>query len=133
MSNNKNDNKSLFLYAGLIFVVAVLLIILSFFGQTNLKKNQPVVDEPVPEAGITERAAVLSEENKNLIEENKQLKEQNKQLVEKQTANDLLLSANGYMSLGNAAKAGEMLSAVDYETLTSDQKIIYDNVKKSLE
>lgn len=133
MSNNKNDNKSIFLYAGLIFVVAVLLIILSFFGQTNLKKNQPVVDEPVvPEAGITERAAILSEENKNLIEENKQLKAQNEQLLEKQTANDLLLSAYGYMSLGNSAKAGEMLSAVVYEILTADQKIIYDTVKKSL-
>lgn len=134
MNNNKNDNKSIFLYAGLIFVVAVLLIILSFFGQTNLIKHQPVVDEPVvPETGITERAAVLSEENKNLIEENKQLKEQNEQLLEKQTANDLLLSAYGYMSLGNSAKAGEMLGAVIYETLTSDQKMIYDNVKKSLD
>lgn len=134
MSNNKNDNKSLFLYAGLIFVVAILLIILSFFGQTNLKKNQPVVDEPVvPETGITERAAVLSEENKNLIEENKQLKQQNEQLIEKQTENDLLLSAYGYMSLDNFAKAGEMLGAVNYENLTADQKIIYDTVKKSLE
>ncbi len=133
MSNNKNDNKSLFLYAGLIFVVAILLIILSFFGQTNLKKSQPVVDEPVvPETGITERAAVLSEENKNLIEENKQLKQQNEQLIEKQTENDLLLSAYGYMSLDNSAKAGEMLGAVNYETLTADQKIIYDIVKKSL-
>lgn len=132
-NNNKNDNKSLFLYAGLIFFVAVLLIILSFFGQTNLKKNQPVVDEPVSETGITERTAILSEENKNLIEENKQLKQQNEQLIEQKTANDLLLSANGYLSLGNKAKAGEMLAAVEYEGLSSDQKIIYDNIKKSLD
>lgn len=132
MSNKKNDNQSLFIYTGLIFFVALLLIILSFFGQKNLKKNQPKVDEPAPEAGISERAAILSEENKNLIEENKQLKEQNTILIEKQTANDLLLSAYGYMSLGNNAKAGEMLLAVNYELLTSDQKIIYDNIKKVL-
>ena len=37
--SNKNDNKSLFIYTALIFVVAVLLIILSFFGQTNLQKK----------------------------------------------------------------------------------------------
>ena len=37
---NKNDNKSLFLYTALIFFVAVVLIILSFFGQTNLQKKQ---------------------------------------------------------------------------------------------
>lgn len=133
MSNNKNDNKSIFLYAGLIFFVAGILIILSFLGQTNLKKNQPVVDEPVVETGITERTAILSEENKNLIEENKQLKQQNEQLIEQKTANDLLLSANGYLSLGNKAKAGEMLVAVNYELLSADQKIIYDNIIKELD
>lgn len=132
-NNNKNDNKSVFLYAILIFVVAILLIILSFFGQTNLKNNQPVVDDPpVQETGIAEKAAVLSEENKALMEENMQLKAQNEALLEKQTANDLLLSANGYMTLGNMAKAGEMLDAVQYELLTSDQKIIYDNIKNKL-
>ena len=131
--SNKNDNKSLFLYTGLIFFVAVVLIILSFFGQTNLKKNQPKVDEPSPDAGITERTAVLSEENKNLIEENKQLKSQNEGLIEKQAQNDILLSAYGYMSLGNSAKAGEMLAAVNYETLTGDQKIIYDAVKSNIQ
>ena len=32
---NKNDNKSMFLYTALIFIVAVLLIIFSFLGQNN--------------------------------------------------------------------------------------------------
>ena len=131
--SNKNDNKSLFLYTGLIFFVAVVLIILSFFGQTNLKKNQPKVDEPSPDAGITERTAVLSEENKNLIEENKQLKSQNEGLIEKQAQNDILLSAYVYMSLGNSSKAWEMLAAVNYESLTGDQKILYDAVKSNLQ
>ena len=35
---NKNDNKSMFLYTALIFIVAVLLIIFSFLGQTNMQK-----------------------------------------------------------------------------------------------
>ena len=43
---NKNDNKSMFLYTALIFIVAVLLIIFSFLGQTNMQKNQPQVSEP---------------------------------------------------------------------------------------
>lgn len=134
--NNKNDNKSLFMYAALIFFVAVILIILSFFGQTNLAKNQPQVEETNVEqtqSGITERAAVLSEENKNLLEKNKQLEEENEKLQQKQLTNDILLSANGYITAGNTAKAYEMLNAVNYDELTSDQQIIYDNVKKIID
>ena len=132
---NKNDNKSLFLYTSLIFIVAILLIILSFSGQINLQKNRTQI-EPNSEStnsGITERAAVLSDENKNLIEENNKLKEENKELQKKQTMNDILLSANGYFILGDNAKAYEMLNAVIYDELSADQKIIYDNIKAAID
>lgn len=134
---NKNDNKSLFLYTALIFFVAVVLIILSFFGQTNLQKKQPKVEENTEQtqavSGITEKAAILSEENKNLLEENNKLKAENKELIKKQAANDLLLSANGYFTLGNNAKALEMLNAVNYDELSVDQKLIYDNIKTNIQ
>lgn len=131
---NKNDNKSMFIYAALIFFVAVILIILSFFGQTHLEKNMPKIDENTEQTqGITERAALLSEENKNLLEENKSLKEENEELQNKLTENDLLLSANGYFQAGNNAKAFEMLNAVHYDNLSGDQKIIYDNIKNNLQ
>ncbi|MCH5209514.1 MAG: hypothetical protein J1F01_00980 [Oscillospiraceae bacterium] len=84
-------------------------------------------------SGITERAAVLSEENKNLIEENNKLKAENKELQEKQTINDILLSANGYFILGDNAKAYEMINAVIYDNLSADQKIIYDNIKSGID
>ena len=39
MKEKKNkQNNSLFIYTALIFVVALLFIILAFFGQTNLTK-----------------------------------------------------------------------------------------------
>lgn len=137
MATNKNNNKSLFLYTGLIFVVAVLLILLSFFGQMNLQKNQPKTEETeeVTQAntGITERAAVLSEENKNLLEENTQLKQENEELLEKIVQNDILLAANGYYSLGANDKALERLLAVDYDRLTTDQQMIYNAVKEGIE
>lgn len=137
MAENKNNNKSLFLYTGLIFIVAVLLIILSFFGQLNLQKNQPKTEEAEDVAqastGITERAAVLSEENKNLIEENSQLKQENYDLTEKVTQNDTLLAANGYFTLGANDKALEMLLAVEYDKLSSDQQMIYDAIKEGLD
>lgn len=146
----KNNNKSLFLYTSLIFIVAILLIIIAFFGQTNMQKNQPVVDiqETAQPSGngIAERASVLSEENRLLLEKNTKLEEElrsknaiisgieneNFNLNEKIRQNDLLLQANGYLTVGNFEKSAEALNKVDYESLSSDQQIIYNNVKKRL-
>ena len=138
---NKNDNKSMFLYTALIFIVAVLLIIFSFLGQTNMQKNQPQVSEsPDKEMSISEKASILSvennsnlkKENQELSEENIQLKSDNESLVQKQSQNDLLLSANGYFTLGNNSMALETLDKVNYNDLSSDQKIIYDNIKNNI-
>lgn len=141
---NKNDNKSLFLYTALIFFVAIVLIILSFFGQTNLKKNQPEIEQNTEQSqavsGITEKAAILSEENKVLLEQNKTLtaenealKAENEALVKKQNTNDILLSSYGYYTLGNNEKALELLKAVNYAELSSDQKMIYDKLNNNLQ
>lgn len=141
---NKNDNKSLFLYTALIFFVAVVLIILSFFGQTNLQKNQPEIEQNTEQtqtlSGITERAAVLSEENKVLLElnknlqiENSELKTENEALLKKLSNNDILLSSYGYYTLGNKEKALEMLKAVNYEELNSDQRMIYYKLNNELQ
>ena len=135
MTTNKNNNKSMFLYTALIFVVAILLIVLSIFGQTNLQKSQPEVEqtlEPSKQLGnsISEKAAVLSEENMVLIEENKSLKSENEKLKEQSKNVDLLMSANGYMSMNNKEKAAEQLAKVNVELLTEDQKILYNQIKE---
>ena len=67
---NKNDNKSMFLYTALIFIVAVLLIIFSFLGQTNYAKkiSRKVSESPDKEMSISEKASILSEENTVLLE-----------------------------------------------------------------
>lgn len=148
---NKNNNKSLFLYTSLIFIVAILLIIIAFFGQTNVQKNQPVIEieetaQPLNN-GIAERASVLSEENRILLEEKTNLEEElrsknaiisgieneNFNLSEKIRINDLLLQANGYATVGNFEKASESLNKVAYEDLSYDQQIIYNNVKIKLQ
>ena len=140
---NKNDNKSMFLYTALIFIVAVLLIIFSFLGQTNMQKNQPQVSEsPDKEMSISEKASILSEENTVLLENNSNLKKENQELSEENiqlksdneslVQNDLLLSANGYFTLGNNSMALETLDKVNYNDLSSDQKIIYDNIKNNI-
>ena len=39
MANKNNNTKSLFLYTALIFLVALLLIVIAFFGEANLEKS----------------------------------------------------------------------------------------------
>lgn len=150
-SENKNDNKSMFLYTALIFFVAVILIIVSFFGQNNMQKSQPQIENKTEEtqslSGISEKAAVLSEENRQLLEENSKLKEENASLTqsneelmssntslsEQISVNNLLLSANGYFTLGNDSKALEVLNTINYDGLTGDQKILYDSIKNNIQ
>lgn len=141
---NKNDNKSLYIYTALIFFVAVILIILSFFGQTNIQKNQPKIEENSEQTqqanGITERTAVLSEENKTLIEENKKiskenesLKTENETLTKRLSVSDLLFSVNGYLSIGEKEKALEVFNKINSDLLTNDQKILYNDIKNNLQ
>lgn len=140
---NKGDNKSMFLYTALIFFVAVILIMVSFFGQNNMQNKQPDIDtvsEDTSLSGISEKAAVLSEENRKLLEVNKDLSEQVKGLTEQNSSmteqintNNLLLSANGYFTLGNDTKAIEILDSINYSSLTDDQKILYNTIKNNIQ
>lgn len=135
MATNKNNNKSMFLYTALIFVVAILLIILSFFGQTNVEKNQPPVAQTMAPSkqlnnSISQRAAVLSEENRVLLEENQTLKSENEKLREQSENLEFLISANGYMTTDNKDKAKEQLAKVNQNILTEDQKILYNTINE---
>lgn len=140
------DNQSLFLYTALIFVVAIIMILISFFGQNKLQKSQPISTEGQSFGGITQKAALLSEENRILLEQNNDLSEKiekkneeisdmKKELQQMQDANvnyELLLSVNGYLSVRNTDKAKEVLSRVVVEELTEDQKILYDDLTDKL-
>jgi predicted RND superfamily exporter protein len=144
---SENNNKSLYIYTGLIFLVAVILIIVSFFGQSKLEKTQPISISQEEANSITERAAVLSRDNKTLLEENIVLKQELSDEQQSSVAlksqieiykksnenNKLLLSANGYCSKKMYAEAREVLEKVDASILSDDETLIYNNVKKAVE
>lgn len=138
---NKNENKSLFMYTALIFLVALIIIIIAFFGQTNLQNNQPEIEQTETQlSGITEKAAILSEENKVLLEQNKtlttenaNLKAENETLIQQKVTNDTLLSAYGYYTLGNEEMALEQLKKVNYAELSTDQQMIYYKLNNELQ
>ena len=119
-NNQPSGNKSLYLYTALIFVVAILLIILSFFAMSNRDKQMNEIEET---QSITEKASVLSEENKNLAEEIVALKSSNEKL-----STDLLNIANEYYAAGDKDKAKDLTKNIDTEKLTDNQKTIYYTV-----
>ena len=140
MEQNNHGNKSLFLYTALIFFVAVILIILAFFGQTNLQKSQPPISSEAPvqtAASIPEKAAVISEENAKLMQEVSELKaqiEENKteieRLTEEQANNALLFGAYDAKLQNDAEALNAVLSSINYEQLTDEQKAVYDKIQK---
>lgn len=138
MSNsNGSNNKSLFLYTGLIFLVAIIMIIIAFFGQSNLEKNMPIKESV---SSIEEKTARLSEDNRILLEQNQSLQDTNKILTEQisnmqgqinnlntEVANDeLLLDIYIHLYEGRKKKAAELLQTVDIETLTEKQITFYN-------
>lgn len=138
MSNsNSNGNRSLFLYTGLIFFVAIIMIIIAFCGQSNMEKNQPIKESV---SSIEEKTARLSEDNRILLEQSQSLQDTNKILTE-QIANmqnqidrlnterandDLLLDIYINLYEGKKNKAVELLDTVQTETLTEKQTTFYN-------
>lgn len=118
--NQNGPNKSLYLYTSLIFVVAILLIILSFFAMSNRDSK---LNETEQAQTITEKTAALSEENKNLAEENKALKDSNRVM-----SAALLSIANEYYTAGDTAKAAEIAASVDASSLTDEEKALYASI-----
>lgn len=138
MKNTKEteNSKSLYLYTALIFVVALVMIIISFFGQRNLEKiNKATMDNK----SISEKSAALSEENVRLVEENIQLNSTvesqgddieylNETLTTKNTlitTYETLFSAHTYFVLEDYDKAEEVLLTINIELLDGDSKFLY--------
>lgn len=141
----KRRNFSLFFYTGLIFVVAVLLIIIAFFSQSKVEQSQPDEINAQTE-GITQRAAILSEENKTLLEENMSLKKAQEEntraidelngrvsfLEENVRISEAIISANGYVSKKMYSEARNILKQINEENLSDDEKILYNSLMKKV-
>ena len=119
-NNSNGQNKSLYIYTSLIFVVAILLIILSFFAMSNRNSK---MNETEQAQSITEKAAALSEENKNLAEENKSLAEKNKVM-----SSALLSIANEYYEAGDTVRSAEIAANIDASSLTDEETAVYTTI-----
>ena len=130
-----NNNKSLFLYTALIFIVAILLILIAFFGDANLEKSmnsalqtaEPTVTQKA-EASISERAAIISQENQKLMEENLKLKTEGESAKKQLEVYTTLTKAIAEKDSGNVDTAKEIIAGLDAESLDELQKSLYNKV-----
>lgn len=132
--NNKKENHSMYLYTALIFVVALLLIIVSFFSQTNISKlgnraNEFAAETPAvtetPSADASEDLARISNMAATLDTENKNLKAQ-LEIYEK------LADAIVYINTSNQAEAQALIDTIDQTLLSDKQRMFYDEIKTKL-
>ncbi len=130
--NRKKESRSMYLYTALIFVVALLLILLAFFGQTNVSKlgnraNEFATTAPVPTqappsqeefARVSNMAAALDTENKTL-----------KSGLE--TANSLI-DAYYKATTGDYTEAQKTIDTIDATTLSESELQLYNDIKEEL-
>lgn len=146
MQKKASDNRSLFLYTSLIFIVAIIMIIVSFFAQTHLDQSK-VGEVDIEKVNLSNKAAQVSEENMQLVELNKSLKDANTALSAeneqlKAQTEELQKEIEAYAALslvsekllgGNKDAARTLLENIFTADLTSEQRDIYDTLVKKTE
>lgn len=143
MKGEKTDNKSLVMYTSLIFLAAIAMIIVSFFAEKHLE-TQYTSEIEAQNVNLSNKAAMVSEENMQLVEMNRSLKDNNKDLLEQNAQlilerDALLKEKSGFEALvavydqllsGKEKAARELLEGIYTEDLTQAQKEIYDALVK---
>lgn len=135
-NNKQKENRSMYLYTALIFVVALLLILLAFFGQTNISRlgnraNEIAQATEVAPATPT-NAPPTTEEFARISNMASALDKENKDLKDKLTVYDNLMNANELASNGNFFEAQEVIDTIDETSLSDGQKVLYNQIKDKL-
>lgn len=143
--SNSRGTRPLMAYTSLIFIVAIIMVVVAYFGQRHLENAQIRQNETA--MGISERASQLSDENRLLMEKNKELTNDNESLDEENKglilSNEQLTRENAAFSKlnsiykmlykGNKSGARKALSEIGTEELTQEQKEFYDILVKRSE
>lgn len=128
--NTKKENRSMYLYTALIFAVALLLIIVAFFAQTNVSRLGKRAEEfatPAPAAAQT--ADPKSNELAKYANMASELDAENKTLKQQIETYDKLLAVNASLAGGNIAEAETAFAEIDETVLSDSQRILYEEIK----
>ena len=145
MEKNKEtkNSKSLFLYTALIFLVALLMIILSFFGQNHADKLKETEQRAQT---ITERASALSDENLRLTGRISELEAEKEALTKdlsdktaqlenitiQQSNENKVMEAYVAYNERRYAKAVETIKEVNPDALGENAKALYEKIAQKI-
>lgn len=129
------------MYTALIFIVAILMIVISFFSQINLNKtHEEYMGTDADGISITEKAAQLSTENLMLTEKTIALTNSNAQLeaqaeiLNAQIFNvNLMLKVFSNISSDNYEAAYTDFLMIDTSILNEEQTLFYNYLKEELQ
>ena len=144
MVKKNNSNKPLMIYTSLIFIVAIVMVVIAYFGQKHLENVQ--IQQNITTTGIQERASQISDENRMLMEINSNLSSENEDLTSENARlseeNQIMASQkeisiklhNAYMLINknNYKQARAMLEEIYTEGMTPEQKEFYDTLVKKV-
>ena len=133
-NNETKQNRSMFLYTALIFAVALVLIIIAFFGQKNIRELRTSTSQAVPTASATagpkEKKTAEPDELALTANALSAAQEENTALKAELGTYKAIAAAYQKAAAGDIADAEAMLSGLDKEALTEEQKVLYEETEK---
>lgn len=129
----KKENRSMYIYTALIFAVALLLIIIAFFSQTNVSRLGKRAEEFATEPPVTSQTAEPKQDKlAKMANMAAELDTENEELKSQLTVYEKLLAANAHLSNGNITDAQTVFAQIDEVQLSDDQRILYEEIKNKL-
>lgn len=139
----KKNIRYLWIYTGILFSVALLLIIFAYFTQSNIINETKQIQEKNLN-GMQKSVTQLTEDNRKLktecekltktVDEQNQIIETYKEketesILTKEVDEKLAMAYDSYAG-GKKSEAKNMLISIDREKLTNIQQKIYDIIMK---
>lgn len=133
-NNKKKEDRSMYLYTALIFVVALLLILIAFFSQSNISRlgNRANEFNTASPASELTNTPVPTDEFAKIANMASELDTKNKALSEQVEIYDNLLLANTYVYNEEYEQAETVINTVDAGSLSENQNILYEQIKEKI-
>ena len=133
-NNKKKEDRSMYLYTALIFVVALLLILIAFFSQSNISRlgNRANEFNTASPASELTNTPVPTDEFAKIANMASELDTKNKALSEQVEIYDNLLLANAYVYNEEYEQAETVINTVDAGSLSENQNILYEQIKEKI-
>lgn len=139
---SKKQNRSMFLYTALIFAVALILIIIAFFGQKNIRglrertRQDTAAATAADTENTTETAAVTQAPAADdlAITANAlaAAQDENTELKARIDTYEKLLAANAKAEEGSFTEAETLLAELSVDTLNEEQQILYNQIEEKI-